>query len=195
MDLDLVDGGHDLGLLEQPLQMVVFEVGYADGAGSTLGVDALECLPSLDEVVHRGQGPVDEEQVDPIHVQGDECLVEGTQGIIEGVLVVIELAGHEDLGPVDARSGNSLSYLFLVAVHLRRVEVPVADLQCGGHRFDRVSRSDLEHAEAELGGMSTPLLSLTLGTAVAIWPLPSIELGYWHRVGSRREPRARVGMT
>jgi hypothetical protein len=127
VDLDLVDGRHDIGLVEEPAQVGGLEVGDPDGAGPPVGVDPLEGLPRRHEVGDRRQGPVDQEEVDALDVEVGEGLVEGSEGIVVAVAVVVEFARHEDVGPVETRSGDGLADLLLVAVHLRGVDVAVPD--------------------------------------------------------------------
>jgi len=63
---------------------------------------------------------------------------------------VVELAGDEHVGPVAPGGADRLTDLPLVAVHLGRVDVPVADLQRPTHDPDGVLGVDLKDTEAEL---------------------------------------------
>src|SRR5580693_4954831 len=150
--LDLVDGGDDVAVAVQPPQVLRLEVGDADGPGAALSVELLERLPGRDEVtaVARRQRPVDEEQVDVVEAERLERGVERLAGGVGLVGVVAQLAGDEDVAPVEARLGDGLAHLGLVAVHLGGVDVPIAGFERGAHGGRRVLRLDLEDAEAEL---------------------------------------------
>ena len=148
--LDLIHRGHDLGLGEEPLEVVLLKIRHSDGSRLAVGVDLLQRLPCLDEIPDLRQRPVDQEQVDGVDAQVGERLVGGLECVVVRVESVVELAGDEhlvarDVGPVDA-----LTDLLLVAVHLGRVDVAVADVERGPHRVDRLLRLDLEHTETEL---------------------------------------------
>jgi hypothetical protein len=150
VDLDLVHRRGDLRGGEDVAQVVRLEVGDADGLRPAAGVDLLHDGPPLDVVAHRGQRPVDEEQVEVVEAHVRQALVERAQDVIALLPVVVQLAGHEDLAAVQAGLTHRLPDLLLVAVHLRGVDVPVADLQGGPGRLGRVGGLDLEDAEAEL---------------------------------------------
>ena len=68
VDLDLVDRGHGVGFLGQPVQMRRLEVRHADAAGATVPRELLEDLPGGDEVaaVERRQRPMDQEEVNVV---------------------------------------------------------------------------------------------------------------------------------
>src|SRR3712207_2057632 len=63
---------------------------------------------------------------------------------------VAQLAGYEDVAAVEAGGADGLAHLLLVAVHLRGVDVPVADLEGFAHRLRGVLGLDLEDPETEL---------------------------------------------
>jgi hypothetical protein len=150
--LDLVNGRDDLGLTVQPPQVVGLEVGDADGPGPALAVELFQRPPGLHEVaaVPGRRRPVDQEQVDVLGAERLERLFEGLAGLVGLVRIVAQLAGDEDLTAVQARPGDGLAHLGLVAVHLGGVDVPVPGLERRAHRHHRVLRLDLEDAEAEL---------------------------------------------
>ena len=102
--LDLVDRRDDVALAVQPPQVVGLEVGDADGPGAPLAVELLQGLPGRDEVavVPGRQRPVDEEQVEVVDAQRLQRLVKGLAGVVGLVGVVVQLAGDEDLAPVQA---------------------------------------------------------------------------------------------
>ena len=79
-----------------------------------------------------------------------ERLLERALRVVGAVEAVVELGGHVDLVPRDRGRPQRLAHLLLVAVHLRGVDVAVADLERLRHRLRGVGRVDLEHAEAEL---------------------------------------------
>src|SRR5215210_47414 len=150
--LNLVHRRHRVGLGGQPLQVLDLEVRHADRAGAAVAVKLLERPPSGHEVtvIERGQRPVDEEQVHVVEVQLGKRGAERLAGIMGLMRPVIELAGDEDVAAVEAGCAYGLTDLLLVAVHLRGVYVPVADLEGLAHRPCGVLRLDLEDPETEL---------------------------------------------
>jgi hypothetical protein len=62
--------------------------------------------------------------------------VERLASVVGPVRAVVELAGDEDVGSVESGGADRLADLLLVAVHLRRVDAPVADLQWVLRSFD-----------------------------------------------------------
>src|SRR5215208_2307822 len=150
--LDLVHRRYRVGLRGQPLQVVDLEVRYADRAGTAVVVKLFERHPGGDEVavVERRQRPVDQEQIHVVEAQIGERRVQSPAGVVGLVQSVVELARDEDVVAVDARGANPLTDLYLVAVHLRRVDVPVADLDGLSNRLCGVFGLDLKHPETEL---------------------------------------------
>ena len=137
--------------------MADLEVGDADRARTPVPVEGLQRLPRrhVVAVVERREGPVDQEQVDVVHAQRGQRAVERPARVVGPVEAVVELAGDVQLVPVEAGGGHRLADPLLVAVHLRRVDVPVADLERGAHRLRGLGRLDLEDAEPELGDRAT----------------------------------------
>jgi len=150
--LDLVDRGHDAGLGHDAVEVGRLEVRDADGGGAAVGDELGQGLPRGDEVavVQRRQRPVDEEEVDPVQVQRRQGRVEGAAGVVGPVEAVVELAGDVELVAGDAGGLDRLADALLVLVHLRGVDVAVADLECRGHRLGGLLRRHLEDPEAEL---------------------------------------------
>ena len=109
----------------------------------------------MDEVavVERGQRPVDEEQVDLVEAERGHGPVEGAARVVGLVEAVVELGGDVELVAGDAGGGDRLADALLVLVHLRGVDVAVADLERLGDDLGGVLRRDLEDAEAELGDL------------------------------------------
>ena len=64
VQLDLVDRGTDMCVVEQPPQVVWLEAGHPDHAPALIGVELLEGAPCLDVSVAAGPGPMDEVPVD-----------------------------------------------------------------------------------------------------------------------------------
>jgi hypothetical protein len=143
--------GTDVGLGGEPLEVGHLEVRDADGLGPAVLDELDERLPGrhVVAVVQRRQRPVDEEQVDRVGPQLGEGLVERSARVVRAVEAVVELGGQEHLVAPEALDGRT--DLRLVLVHLRRVDVAVADLERRRHRLDGVGGLDLVGAEAELG--------------------------------------------
>jgi hypothetical protein len=69
--LDLVDGGLDLGRLEDGLEVHLQEVGHADGLDTTRRLELLELGPALLQVLVSlsKPGTVDQVQIDVIEAE------------------------------------------------------------------------------------------------------------------------------
>lgn len=119
-------------------------------ARSALGVDPLERLPRLNEVTDGREWPVDQEQVDALQAQVRQGLIEPGERPVEAELVVVELARHEDVGRIEARTFDGDADLLLVLVHLRRIDVSIADLERSCHCLDRLFGLHLEYPESQL---------------------------------------------
>ena len=102
---------------------------------------------------------------------------------------VVELGGDVDLVPGDAGGGDGLADALLVAVHLRGVDVPVADLEGGGHRRRGLRRRDLEDAEAELGDGGSVVQGDRGNSHDCSYPLPWRDIP--RRAPARRATRRR----
>ena len=97
----------------------------------------------------------------------DERLVERRQGSVVAQLVVVQLAGHEHVGRVrDPDAASALPDLLLVAVHLRSVDVPVADLPAHLRPPPKFQAGLIWNTPNPSCGISTPLFSETFGTAL-----------------------------
>ena len=128
------------------------EVGHTDRARTTVFLELLERLPRRNEVavVERRQRPVNKEQVDVVVTERLERALERAPRVLGAVEAVVELARDVDLAAIKARGANGLADSPLVAVHLRRVDVPIADLERMHDGAPRLVRRDLEDAEAQL---------------------------------------------
>ena len=150
MQLDLVDHGERFRFVAQPLDVVRLEVAHADRAGASVFVQRLQGVPRFDEFVLRRRRPVDEVQVDVVHPELVEAVIEGEEGFVVAVSVVPDLRGDEDLLARYAARPHPSADAALVGIQGSRVDVPVAstdgtlDELCGegiGH---------LVHPETEL---------------------------------------------
>ncbi len=63
---------------------------------------------------------------------------------------VVQLAGDEHVGAIQSRGAHRFADLAFVAVHLRGVDVAIADLQRCADRVRGVLGIDLKDAESEL---------------------------------------------
>jgi hypothetical protein len=96
---------------------------------------------------------VDQEEVDLVETQPVEGLPEGAPRIVGTVEAVVELGGDPELLARDPGGLDRRADTFLVAVHLRRVDVPVARLEGLLDGLLRLLGWDLEDPEAELGDL------------------------------------------
>jgi len=93
---------------------------------------------------------MNQKQVQVVEAQRLQRLVECLAGVVGPVGVVAQLACDEHLAAVQIGPPDRLADLLLVAVHLGRVDVPIAGLQRGADGGHGVLRLDQEYAEAEL---------------------------------------------
>ena len=152
VELDLVDGRHGVGALDERFEVVLLEVRHADRPGAPVGRELFEDLPRRQEIpaVLVGQGPVDEEEVD---VVGAQELQRGGEGLSRGggfVIRIVELGGQEDVLARNPRRGDRLADLRLVPVHLGRVDVPASFGQGELDDARSVLAAQLVCAQAEL---------------------------------------------
>ncbi|EPE03565.1 hypothetical protein F503_06738 [Ophiostoma piceae UAMH 11346] len=147
--LDLVDCRLDLDARrQQGLELVLREVGHADGPHLAGAHKALHDLPGVGQgdvvvqvdlarrgvlgeqvviaVVAKGDGPVDEIEVEVVGLEVGERGVELARGIGGAVVRVPELAGDEDLVARDAGRLDAGADFLLVLVDGGAVEVLVA---------------------------------------------------------------------
>ena len=127
VELDLVDGGHDVCFGEQPVEVRRLEVGHADGARLSCGEQFLVGLPRGDVLVSTGQRPVDEQQVDVVEAEPRERAVEAFDGPVVSLVGSVEFGGDEEFFAGDAARPDPVADAGLVAVFGCRVDVPVAE--------------------------------------------------------------------
>lgn len=93
---------------------------------------------------------MNEEQVDVVVTERLERALESAPHVLGTMKAIVELARDVDLAAIKARGANGLADGPLVPVHLRRVNVPTADLERMHDGVPRLVRRDLEDAEAQL---------------------------------------------
>src|SRR5262249_42062093 len=123
-ELDLVDVGRDTTTGHDVVEVVRTPVAHANRAGQTLVVGVFQRRPLLDGGARR---PMDEEEVDMVHSQASEALVDGP-GRSSGSGV--QLGGDEQLRSWQPTSPNGAADGRLVAIQPRRVDMAVARLHC-----------------------------------------------------------------
>lgn len=94
---------------------------------------------------------MDQGQVDTLQAQALQALAQAGKHPATAEVLGPHLGGDEQLITRHAAVGNGLADLGLVAVNLRRVDMPVAQLQTGTHRVDGDLILETEGAEAEGG--------------------------------------------
>lgn len=156
VDLDLVDGGLDLGEGEELLQAFDGPVGDTDSLDLARLVELLDDAPRglwvlgellVDDVLAisadlglvvvsplGSDGPVDEVQVDVVETELAQGLVEGMSDVLGLVHVVPELGANEEVlalqgGILLEVVADGITDLLLVLVEGSAVQVPVADLE------------------------------------------------------------------
>ena len=149
VQLDLVDGGRHAGLVDDPAQVRGLEVRHADGAREAGLLRLDQRLPGLDVAVLGRHRPVDQVEVDVLHLEPAEARLERAVACRSRGRRS-RLGGDEELAR-QAGGVDGLADLGLVAVGLGGVDVAVAGLDRVGDVLDRVLGRHLEDAEPELG--------------------------------------------
>ena len=179
MQLDLVDGGGDVGLGGEPLEVRDLEVRDADRAGAAVGLELLERPPGRDvvAVVEGRQRPVDQEQVDVVDAELGERLVERAARVVGLVEAVVELARDEDVLAVDAGGGDRPRRRPSRCRTSRRC-------RCGGSRpraraatASAVSSGGIWKTPNPSCGIALPSFRVRFGTVVIGLPLPATARG------------------
>lgn len=121
VELDLVDGRRDLGSPQDDLEMLLEEVGNADGLGFAGLLDGLHVGPFLlqDLIGAAVERDVDEVEVDVVQtqfLQGGIKVLLGDLGIASG-----KLGGDKETLPGHARRLDAGPQLLLVVVHCKRL--------------------------------------------------------------------------
>src|ERR1035437_4550819 len=147
--LNLVHGRDDRRRGEQGVQMLLQEVGYADGPCAFCGIDLLHGQPRVDEQCLGWDRPVNEIQVDHVNDERTPARLEGLRQ--SAMLPVAQFGGDEDFLARDSRGRDRGTHACLIAVGGGRIDVPVAGPQRVLHDALRLSFRDLEYAKAELG--------------------------------------------
>lgn len=126
------------------------EIGDADLCGQALG---LRFAQRLHELGHghavAGRRPMDQGQVHLLGAQLDQAVLEAGDQLVGRVVGGPDLGGDKQVAAVDARLGNRLAHLRLVAVDLRGIDGAVTDVERIAHRVDRDLLLQAEGADAE----------------------------------------------
>ena len=161
------EGGHDrLGV--KPFR-ANSQLGRHELLGGRTGLRVVSGSPEAasrsEKTVVVAQWLVDEVEVDVVEAEPLERTLDRGPGLCLTGLLDPQLGGDEQLIAGDAAGGHGTANCFLVLIGGGCVEVAVADLQGGGNGPRGIYGRNLEDAEAE-DGITTPLLSVTLGTFV-----------------------------
>ena len=103
MDLQLIDRRRHAGLVDDPAQVLGEEVGDADRAHEPFLLQLDERLPRLDVVIVRGDGPVDQIEVEMAQLEPLEARATGALGLLESLIFVPALRRDEQLVARNAR--------------------------------------------------------------------------------------------
>ena len=147
---DLVDRRHDVGVVEQLGEVVDHEVADADRADLAVRQQGLERSVRRQRAVEvRGQGLVEDQEVDLVDTQLGRGLLEGVTRLVVAVVGDPHLRLEEDLIARDLRAAEAEADLALVAVRGGGVDeaIPGAQRRLDGIR--RLVGRALEDAEAE----------------------------------------------
>ena len=99
---------------------------------------------------------MDHQEIDPRQVEALQAFVDRTLEIAGRQPAEPDLGGQEDLIARQAGSAQAGTDLALVAVHLRRIEVAIAEMQRGFDQFDAQILLERHGAEAD-GGNTCPM--------------------------------------
>ena len=164
VQLDLVDGGNDVRLRQQRLEVFGQEVADADRPHLAVGEQRLERLVGRDRVVSNAVGSgwcrISRSICSTPSLRG--ALLERVERLVVAVVADPDLRLDEDVAAVEAGAADRLADLALVAVGGGRVDVAVADRE---RRLDRAARlvgRRLEDAEAD-GGQLDAVVQLQRG--------------------------------
>ena len=149
VQLHLVDRRHDTGVVDDPAEVLLGEVGDADRADQPVLLELDERAPRLDVLPLARVGPVDQVQVGALEAQAVERPAHGGDGVVVRMVPAGDLAGDEDLVAGDARATDRLADLDLVAVVHRGVHEPVAGLDRADDRRGAVVVAQRVGAEAD----------------------------------------------
>ena len=131
MALDLVDGRHDRGALEEGGEVLDHEVAHPDRADVAAGEQGLEGAVGLQgPVKRRGQRLVEDQEVDLVDAELAGALLEAVPRLVVAVIGDPDLGLQEDLGPVRAGAMDCLADPAFVAVGRCGVDEPVARGVC-----------------------------------------------------------------
>ena len=126
------------------------EVAHADGAHHAVGEQLLERPVGLEGAVEgRGQGLLQEQQVEPVDAELPGALVEGAQRRVLAVVGDPDLRLDEHLGADESAAPDTLADLALVGVGRRGVDETVPGGDRGLDGADRLLRGALEDAESQ----------------------------------------------
>ncbi len=151
MQLDLVDHRLLAGLGDDPLQVRDREVGHADGFRAALLLELQESPPGVDIGIALRAGPVDQVEIDALEPELLQARVEGAQGLVVALVVVVELRRDEQVVAGHPGLADRRADALLVAVDRRRVDGPIADPDGLADHGGGLFVGHLPHAEPELG--------------------------------------------
>src|SRR5690606_13872979 len=126
VQLDLVDGRHDVGLGCQPLQVSRLEVRDADGERLAGCLQPFEGPPGRHVEVAARQRPVDEQEVDVVEAEPGQRLLETVDSPILTLERAVEFGDYVKLLAGKAAAYDGSADAQLVAVTHGRVDVAVA---------------------------------------------------------------------
>lgn len=186
VSLDLVHDRHDPRLLDNLLQELNVEVAHADSA-DLLGLlrDPHHLLPCLRDAwrlpvdgpglaillirheisaSHKGNGPVDEVDVQMVGTELTKGEVEIRLNVLRAVRIVPELGDEGDFFPLDAGLGDADADLLLVPVDQGAVDMAVSDTQRFFDSLLDLSSGGLPGTKADLGDDEAVVAGLSAGS-------------------------------
>ena len=152
MELDLIHGRDRVRLGREPLQVGNLEVRHTDRMRTAVGPELLERPPRRNEVavIQRRQRPMDKEEIDVVVTKHLERRFESAPRHVRMVIAVVEFARDVNLATVAPRRANCPADTLLIAIHLRRIDMPVPRFQRETGGALCLGRRNLKNTEAKL---------------------------------------------
>ena len=160
MDLQLVDGGLDLSVIQQILQHVLLEVAHADGANAALLVQGLKGLPGGEIGLLLEAGPVHQVLIHIVQAQALERRVKGAEGVVVAVVGVPQLGAQEDLIAGQTALADTAADALFIHVDHGGVDLAIAHSHRVHHAAGGLTLVVGQEATQTLGGDLHPIVQL-----------------------------------
>src|ERR1700755_1311323 len=96
MQLDLVDGGHDTGRIDDAGEMSRGEVRNTDRTGKASLLHRHQGAPAIDKTILLRRRPMDQIEIDIVELQLFQALIKRLERLVLALTVIPELGGDEE---------------------------------------------------------------------------------------------------